>query len=44
MAERAYSLFGEVSGKKENIFTDINNSHWAADYIYTAIALSLIHI
>lgn len=42
MAERAYKLFGEVRSEKENIFTDIDNSHWAAEHIYTAIAMDWI--
>ncbi|MFQ7293382.1 MAG: S-layer homology domain-containing protein, partial [Monoglobales bacterium] len=42
MAERAYSLFADVENGKNNIFTDIDNSHWAAEHIYTAIAMDWI--
>ena len=42
MAERAYSLFADVEDGNENIFTDIDNSHWAAEHIYTAIAMDWI--
>ena len=43
MAERAYSLFADVENGKENIFTDITSSeHWAAEHIYTAIAMDWI--
>ena len=42
MAERAYKLFGEVEDGKKNIFNDISSSHWAAKYIYTAIAMDWI--
>ena len=42
MAERAYSLFDDVENGKENIFTDITNDHWAAEHIYTAIAMDWI--
>ena len=42
MSERAYSLFADVENGKENIFTDIDNSHWAAEHIYTAIAMDWI--
>lgn len=42
MAERAYSLFDDVENSKENIFTDIDSSHWAAEHIYTAIAMDCI--
>lgn len=42
MAERAYSLFADVEDGNENIFTDIDSSHWAAEHIYTAIAMDWI--
>ena len=42
MAERAYSLFADVEDGNENIFTDIDNSYWAAEHIYTAIAMDWI--
>ena len=38
----AYKLFGEVEDGKKNIFNDISSSHWAAKYIYTAIAMDWI--
>src|SRR5699024_703518 len=42
MAERAYALFADVKDGNENIFTDIDNSHWAAEHIYTAIDMDWI--
>ena len=42
MAERAYALFADVEDGNENIFTDITNEHWAAEHIYTAIAMDWI--
>ena len=42
MAERAYSLFSDAENGNENIFTDIDNTHWAAEHIYTAIAMDWI--
>jgi hypothetical protein len=42
MCTRFYEMFDEITSSKKNIFTDVENNHWASSYIYSAVGMNWI--